>query len=250
MIEKALRNLGFSTNESKVYLSALGLGTTSAQRIAHRANLPRTTTYSVLGQLVVRGVVGKTTAQGKTRFFAEPPHKLLDIVNDIRGHVQNSIPALETLYNTNQTKPKIAFYEGKGAIKKMFDDTLETKPEEILMWNTNAYFEFERFGHDAQYIDRRVELGIRARRICGEGSQWHTHNKPRDRQELAETLVVPKHLFWPGIEVNIYANKVVFMNFTENNGIIIESKAIADAMRQAYELSWRGAQSLHTKLSH
>jgi hypothetical protein len=25
--------------------------------------------------------------------------------------------------------------------------------------------------------------------------------------------------------------------------VIIESKAIADAMRQAYELSWRGAQS-------
>ncbi len=34
------------------------------------------------------------------------------------------------------------------------------------------------------------------------------------------------------------------MNFREKIGIIIESKAIADAMRQAYELSWKGAQAL------
>ncbi|MCW1930076.1 MAG: hypothetical protein KIH62_002045 [Candidatus Kerfeldbacteria bacterium] len=249
IIDKALHQLGFSKNETLVYLSALELGATSAQRVAKIAGLPRTTVYSVLDQLIKRGVVGTTVVKGKTRYCAEPPHKLLLIVDDIRSKVNDSLPQLEALYNTTQTKPKVLFYEGKGAIRKMFDDTLETKPKEILMWNTNAYFEFERFGHDTHYIDKRVKLGIRARRICGEGSQWHTHNKPRDRQELSKTAVVPKALFWPGIEVNIYANKVVFMNFAENNGIIIESAAIADAMRQAYELSWLGAQTFQDKKS-
>ncbi len=62
--------------------------------------------------------------------------------------------------------------------------------------------------------------------------------------ELSETVVVPRKFFWPGIEVNIYANKVVFMNFAENNSIIIESKAIADAMRQIYQLSWLAAKNM------
>jgi len=243
-LDRLLQQMGFSKNETRVYLSALGLGVTSAQQIAKQAELPRTTVYSVLGYLLERGVVAKTVHQGKMRFLAEPPEKLLFILNELKNQVEKSLPELGALYNQGETKPKIVFYEGKGAIKKMFDDTLEVKPKEILMWNTDSYFDFDRYGHDKHYIEKRTRLGIRAKRICGEGSRWHTKNKPHDKEELSETLVVPKDVFWPGIEVNIYANKVVFMNFAENNGIIVESKAIADAMRQVYHLSWIGAQTI------
>jgi hypothetical protein len=53
---------------------------------------------------------------------------------------------------------------------------------------------------------------------------------------------VDKKIFNPKIEVNIYNNKIAFMNYAENMSVIIESKPIADAMRQAYELSWLGAK--------
>lgn len=243
-LDRLLSDMGFSKNEAKVYLGALAAGPSSAQDLAERAQLPRTTVYSVLEHLVERGVVGKTTKQGKTRFIADPPEKLLSILDELRTQVEKSLPQLEAVYNVSETKPKIFFYEGKGAIRKAFDDTLLVQPKEILMWNTDLYFDFERYGLDKHYIDHRVELNIHAKRIAGEGSVWHTRNKPRDMQELSETVVVPRKIFWPGIEVNIYANKVVFMNFAENNSMIIESKAIADAMRQAYELSWRGAKTI------
>ena len=54
-------------------------------------------------------------------------------------------------------------------------------------------------------------------------------------------------MFWPGIEVNIYGDKVAFLNYAENMSVIIESKAIAKAMRQAYHLSWIGAKSVEVK---
>jgi hypothetical protein len=57
---------------------------------------------------------------------------------------------------------------------------------------------------------------------------------------------VPKDKFWPGIEVNIYNNKVAFLNYAEKMSVIIESPAIAEAMRQVYELSWRGAEIIRT----
>ncbi len=243
-LDRLLNQMGFSKNESKVYLAALESGPSSAQDLAQQAGLPRTTVYSVLEYLVARGVVGKTVKQGKTRFLADPPEKLLSIVTELRAQVEKSLPQLEAVYNKSETKPKIYFYEGKGAIRKAFDDTLAVKPEEILMWNTDLYFNFERYGLDKHYIENRVKSRIHAKRIAGEGSVWHTKNKPYDTQELSETTIVPRKIFWPGIEVNIYANKVVFMNFAENNSVIIESKAIADAMRQVYQLSWVGAKSV------
>ncbi|MFA6511954.1 MAG: helix-turn-helix domain-containing protein [Patescibacteria group bacterium] len=239
-IEQILEKFGFSTNESKVYLSSLEMGLASAQDIAKKAGLKRTTTYSVLSYLVDRGVVGKTIVKNKTRFVAEPPDKLLNLVNEVKESITDVLPQLEAIYNTNDAKPKITFYEGESAIHNVYEDTLKEKPMEILEWNTNAFF--DRFPKEYNYIEKRAALGIKARRISSKGSLWDTTHKRMDKMELAETIGVQKELFDPKIEVNIYNNKVAFMNYAENMSIIIESKAIADAMRQAYELSWLGAK--------
>lgn len=241
-IQQLLQKLGFSQNETKVYLAALELGTASAQDIAQRAGVKRTTGYSVLSYLVNRGVAGKTKVKGKTRFVAEPPQRLLTLINEIEKGIKDALPELEAVYNKKDVKPKIIFFEGQAAIQKIYDDTLQKKPVEILEWNTNAYFQNSNV--DPNYIHKRVGLNIKARRIAGKGSKWDTKHQYLDAKELSQTLIVPKELFDPQIEVNIYNNKVAFMNYVENMSVIIESKPIADAMRQAYELSWKGAESI------
>ncbi|MBU1202742.1 hypothetical protein KKH39_01735 [Patescibacteria group bacterium] len=241
-MESILKQLGFSDNEAKVYLAALGLGKASAQDIAKQASLKRTTVYSVLDYLIERGVIGKSTERGKTRFVAEAPDKLLAMTDQLREKIKKALPELEAVYNKSESKPKIVFYEGKEAIQNIYDDTLREKPDAILEWNTNAYF--ERFPKDHAYIDKRVKLNIQARRIAGEGSVWHTKHKGYDKSELSETIVVPKDKFWPMIEVNIYNNKVAFMNYADEMSVVIENKAIAEAMKQIYELSWQGAKKI------
>jgi len=240
-IIQLLQKLGFSQNESKIYLASLEMGISSAQDIAEKAGIKRTTGYSVLSYLANRGVVGKTKAKGKNRFIAEPPHRLLTLINELEKGIKETLPELEAIYNKKETKPKIFFYEGASAVQKVYDDTLEEKPKEILEWNTNAYFE-NKADVDMDYIKKRVALNINARRIASKGSKWDDKHKFLDTKELSQTLIVPKEKFNPQIEVNIYNNKVAFLNYAENMSIIIESKAIADAMRQAYELSWEGSK--------
>jgi transglutaminase/protease-like cytokinesis protein 3 len=83
--------------------------------------------------------------------------------------------------------------------------------------------------------------------MAAKGSKWQYKNQPKDGQELSETLILPEEIFSPNIEVNIYNNKVAFLNYAENMSVIIESKAIAEAMKQVYELSWRGAKTMEIK---
>ena len=245
-ISQLLQKLGFSENETKVYLAALELGTSSAQDIGDKALVKRTTAYSVLGYLINRGVMGKTKIKGKARFVAEPPERLLLLTKEIEQGIKTSLPELEAIYNKNQIKPKITFYEGIEGIKNVFEDTLREKPKEILMWLTDDYFK-DLQQYSADYIKERVKLDMHARRIAPAGSIWIRQNKKHDAQELSETIAVPSDMMSIGIEVNVYNNKLAFMNFREKIGIIIESKAIADAMRQAYELSWIGAKSVEVK---
>lgn len=240
-IQQLLQKLGFSSNESRVYLAALEMGTASAQDIAEKAGIKRTTGYSVLSYLVNRGVVAKTKVKGKTKFAAEPPERLLTLINEIERGMKIALPELEAIYNKKDTKPKIVFYEGKNAVQKIYDDTLKEKPGEILEWNTNAYFE-KKAEVDPDYISKRAVMNIHARRIAGSGSEWDEKHRYLDKKELAETRIVAKELFNPGIEVNIYNDKVAFLNYAEAMSVIIESPAIAEAMKQIYELSWKGAK--------
>lgn len=241
-VQQLLQKLGFSQKEAKAYLASLELGTASAQDVAKKAGLNRTTGYAVLNYLVNRGVMGKTKVRGKTRFVPEPPERLATLIHEMDAAIKQSLPELKAIYNKKETKPKITFYEGPTAVQKVYDDTLEEKPEEILEYNTNAYF--ERDTVDGRYIEKRVTAGIKARRIAGKGSKWDTKHKYLDQKELAQTAIVDKEKFDPQIEVNIYNNKIAFLNYAEDMSVIIESKPIADAMRQAYNLSWIGAKSL------
>ena len=225
-------------------MAALESGLASAQDIAAKANLARTTTYSVLKVLTEKGFIGRSEVRGKDRFMAEPPDKLLNKAQEIQEQIKKSLPEFEAIYNKSEVKPKILFYEGKKAIQNIYDDTLREKPDEILEWNTNAFF-----GNpdvDQAYVAKRVKLGIKARRLAGTGSRWFEHKK-YDPQELSQTRIVPKEIFWPDVEVNIYGRKVAFLNYAENMSVIIESQAIAEAMRQAYELSWLGAKTIEVK---
>lgn len=243
-IKHILQKLGFSKNESDVYLAAMELGVSSVQEISKKANIKRTTVYSVIDYLIEKGLVSKTSIKNKTCFLVEPPHKLMNLVSNVYEELRKQMPELEAIYNAKPRKPKIMFYEGKEAVQNVYDDTLREKPNEILEWNTNKYF--ERFPEQT-YIKKRVELNIKARRMAEEGSVWHKKNKQRDKQELAETIILPKNKFNLDIEVNIYNDKVAFLNYAENISVIIESKPIANAMKQVYELSWVGGKANEIK---
>lgn len=242
-LESFLSHIGFKKNEAAVYLTTLEIGHASPPQLARETGLPRTTVNFILRHLVERGVIGKTTVKKRIRYIAEPPDTLVNNLKSLVKYGEDLLPELEARYNKNERKPRIIFYEGKDAVQKVYDDTLSTRPDQILEWNTDEYFDFNKYKVDPRYIDKRVKLGIKAKRIAGEGSHWHTKHKRYDKGELSETKIVPKKLFWPGIEINIYGNKIAFLNYKENMSVIIESQAIADAMRQVYELSWKGAEA-------
>ncbi len=238
---KLLSSLGFSQNEARIYIAALEAGVASAQAIAHIAGLQRTTTYSVLNALVQRGMVGKTKERGKFRYIAEPPERLLTIAEHIASDIKNQLPELAALYNKSQTKPRIVFYEGEEAIRNVCDDTLRESPQEILQINSDSFFDW--VPKKYPYVALRAEKRIKAMRIAPASERFCMHHA-YDRSEQAETILVPISIFDPGVEINIYNNKVAFLNYAESMGVIIESQSIARAMRQAYHLAWLGAKSV------
>lgn len=244
-ISQILVNLGFSPNETVVYLASLELGQAAAQEIAKKAKLKRTTAYSVLEGLVKKGFIIKANEHGKSRFIADNPKNLVKQFSDYQKSLENALPQLEAIHNQKEVKPKVLFFEGKEGIKKIYLDTIKEKPEVILEYTTSDFFKVFP-GFPTEYLKQRRENNISAKRIAPKDIRWSEHAK-KDEEELSETKLIPLDNFNIPVEINVYNDKVAFMSYTDEFGLIIESKAIADAMKQVYELSWLGAKSVEIK---
>ena len=74
-IKKILTDLGLESNEVKVYLASLKIGTSAASIVAKQAGIPRSTACYTLENLVKKGVV-TMVLRGNTHIYTpEDPQK-------------------------------------------------------------------------------------------------------------------------------------------------------------------------------
>jgi sugar-specific transcriptional regulator TrmB len=232
--ELILTNLGLSPNEAKIYLAALESGSASAQRIAQKAKIKRTTAYSVLEAMVKKDFILKTDKEGKAKYLAQNPKDLAERFKTYQKSFENVLPELEAIHNKKEVKPKVLFFEDTEGILKVYEDTLKEKPAEIMEFNTSEIFKaFDTFPLD--YVEERKKKNIRALRIGPDDEKYREHAK-LDKEELSETKLI-KNFDIP-LEINIYNNKVAFMSYADKIGLIIESEGIAKSMKKIYELLW------------
>lgn len=241
-IHQTLENLGFSRNEAKMYLAALEAGTASAQTIAAKARLKRTTVYSLLDALIAKGFVVETKESGKTRYVAESPENLVQTFERYQQNLHKALPELKAIHNTKAVKPKVQFFEGRDGILKIYEDTIREKPNVILELNTSELFTALPENFPKEYVAERLKHHIRAQRLAPEDKHWTAH-KANDAKEISETKLLPPEQFAIPVEINVYNDKVAVMSYSDEMGLIIESKGIAQAMRTVYTLLWKATQS-------
>jgi sugar-specific transcriptional regulator TrmB len=67
--QQTLGKIGFTPNETKVYLALIDLGTALAGNVAKKAALHRRQTYDALHRLIAKGLVSYTSKNPNLRFM-------------------------------------------------------------------------------------------------------------------------------------------------------------------------------------
>jgi len=248
MISKnQLTNLGFSAKEASVYLALLELGPSTTSEISRVAKINRTTGYDILESLVRDGLVNPIGESKIQKFVAENPDKVIVFLeNKIKLGEQrlkqayNLLPELFSIYNVDE-KPKVKYYEGIDKVKEAFEDTLTAEVEIVgYAVGTDAFTAVsEEYLRD--YFKRRVAKNIKVRVIAPDDPDT-LKVIAHDKEELRESLVVPRDKFYFTTETNIYNNKIIIVSWKEKFAVLIESKEIADAQKKVFELAWLGAK--------
>ncbi|MFH1244524.1 MAG: helix-turn-helix domain-containing protein [bacterium] len=131
--QQVLEQFGLSSNEARVYQSALQLGETSPFGISKSTGIARTTVYTVLTDLALKGLIELESATGlmkqQTKVRAKNPSVLREILWGKRASlVQQEVDIVEILpflkkkYLKDTTNADFQFFPGmEGANHVMFD---------------------------------------------------------------------------------------------------------------------------------
>jgi len=252
-MEVALIKLGLSKKEASVYLAALELGEDTVQNIAKKSAVNRATTYVILEKLMGLGLVSSVEHDRKTKFIAESPSELSNILEsekrEIEGRRTNLDEVMNQLmavYNTKEGKPIVRYFEGADGLEALdrYGHDQFKKGSEMLSIAPVDLIEKQFPQRRKNALDYRIKLGIKSRLIYthADGELTSTTNE----KELREGVFIPRSEFPLNATIQIYPGwGVKFFNFNEGRyfGVLIQSPDLADNFKLFFGLAWLGAKN-------
>jgi len=243
-LAETIESPGFTDKMSAIYLAVLELGSGSVSQIAKLSGVERVNTYYVLEQLKKEGYVYSGLTKKKITYFAESPRKLLASMEQRTKRLNEAMPQLLAIANSNTTKPVIRFYEGIEGIKKVFDETLLLPAgSETLAFVSYSTVESHLQEWAPEFMARRAKKKITQRCIAENTETVRENLIANDVRDLRETRVVDKALYpFELDQLNIFGDKIFIASYKDMLALIIESASIAKTMRSIFELAWRSAE--------
>lgn len=240
--------LGLTETEGKVYVALLELGGGYVSTVSRHAQLPRVNCYHTLENLLRKGLVTYVT-KNKVRYYsAEPPRKMVNMIEEKAQYAQRVLPELLSITNALAFKPKIKSFEGLQGIKTILEDTLTAKKELLGYSNLKSLAEILK-NYIPQYAAEIMKKSLKTRIICPSSQEAFTYIKdyyPADfPTELIEILFVNPQEFWFDHQITIYDDKVAVISLDKDEqiGMIFESPVYARSQRAIFNLAWLGASS-------
>ncbi|MDD4990003.1 MAG: helix-turn-helix domain-containing protein [Candidatus Pacebacteria bacterium] len=248
MLEKILQEFGLNKKEIAVYIACLEWGPAFASHIAKKAKLNRSTCYMILEDLIKRGLITKYGAEKKYKFTAENPEKIVLLIKEKKGKIENLekklvkiLPELKSIFDKTEDLPKIKFLEGVESVKGVYEDTLNSIPRGGEYWHFNPDIVGLKKMLGQKWIEdlvkRRMSKSIGTKVIVEDNSEAQADIK-KDRFTKRETVLLPKTMKMP-VRLHIYANKVAIFSLKEEPvGVLIEDQNITDMMRLFFKALW------------
>ncbi|MEK6927528.1 MAG: helix-turn-helix domain-containing protein [Nanoarchaeota archaeon] len=242
MYEQELVEYGLNEKEAKVYLALLELGMSTANEIAEKADLVRTTTYDVLKGLREKGIVGKVIKNKIIYFEAAEPEKLIQLTEEKGRKIKKIISQLKGLRGKKKELLEVELFEGKEGIKTVYQDILNERKQLLAFSNTHFIYNVLPF-YVPHFVNQRVKKKIFIKLLTEKTKESLSLMKGRDKFEMRETRFVEEMKDIPITEY-IYGDNIAVLGTDIKNpmGLIIRNKDFAKAQKLLFDLAWKNSR--------
>ena len=240
MIEKELRDLGFTDNEVKIYITLLRIGRGKAGRISKESSMERTSTYNALKKLQEKGLVSYVIEANRKIFAVAEPNKILDMFKEKEERAKLVIPKLEQLKKAEQEKENLLKFRGYAGIKTVLNDILKTckDGEEHYIMGSEGQLTQRMPTFAKIFVARKDKKKLYAKVLLRKGGRFSDV-----RSKYAKVRFLPQDVQSQSV-TNIYGDKVAIILWSEiPEAIIIDDKSTAETYKAYFEFMWKNAST-------
>lgn len=238
MYEEELKELGLTKNESLVYVTLLNNITLNPTKLAQKTGLHRSYIYDTLERLLEKGIINTVLVNNKKCYQAVDPKALREIFELKLRKLDEILPQLSGLYNTNSEETKIELHKGKRVYRTMIKELISSlkKNDTIYILGANEeILETVEPIYLKQYFNIIKEKNITEKIIISKGNKKLKENyleyKELDPRYIGNTTIV------------IFQDKVfLFILGNPYHLITIKSKSVAETYLKQFKLMWKIAK--------
>lgn len=238
-ILSALRNLGLTDKEAKVYLALLQLGKSSAYVIADKAGLKKPTTYVILGELIEKGLVSQVPRVRKKLYVPKPPEEIFALAEERIMVARQVLPELKSLARAHTGKVQSLYFEGeKGLQQALWYRLKEMKGKELVGFYASGHDSPSEIIHLAyEWGDRMKQQGITVRGIAPEHPSLKAF-RGRDKAHGRTMKIVPFEKYSANISIDVGDTFVRIVALRDAQATIIDNPDVARTTKQIFEMVW------------
>lgn len=236
--------IGLTTRDKRVYEELLTRRAASIRGIADHTGINRGSVYESLKALIATGLVSHVETGKTTRYIAESPERLHEIINEQRRRLQDAHDETDTYIQSlalERYEPGsfqfASFYDGDEGLATMLRDVLSTS----RLQGINEYrvissprvsdYLYNNFKH---FTRERIKQGLRVK-VLRQGEAV------RGEAELAQWRMAADYIGDTGCYTIVYGTKVAVASIDKYNhtsGIIIDNNGVAETQAKMFDIVW------------
>lgn len=234
-----LQKAGLTEKQAQVYRSLLELGQAGVQLIAEKAGLKRPTTYVILDELKLLGLVSVTPDSRRALFVAESPEHLLADLTKKTEILKRYLPELLAVHNIKTAKPKVQLHTGIAGLRHVYDSILQKSHIRLFGTVEGLSKLYPKWIEEFFEIVKEKQLDVRD--IISSGGANESYIKKAKTLPSYKVKILPKEKAFLSDSV-ILEDRVIFFSFsTDIFCVEIVSKDISNSIKTLYDLVWHSS---------
>lgn len=233
-----LKSIGLDEKQAKIFLASLELGPATISDISRRSKIKRSTVYNLIDPLLQQNLMSKIPQKKRVLYQAKPPRRILSLLEEKRRDFEKLLPRLESLHNSQGSRPRVRFYEGREGIIEAYREIFTTSKKIYSIASVEDVL--NTLGHK----EASILFGL----LRKNGGKLFDLLRPSEatkdysKQEYTKGLNVIKILpsdFEIQIDIITSGNKTAFFSFKSLIAVIIEDENIAKSQQQLLKYIWK-----------
>ncbi len=238
-----LTESGLSEKEAAIYHASLMLGPTTVLKLSHRANLKRATVYTVIDDLIRKGLMRTEEIGLKKKYVSEDPINLERVMEKKMLSLKSVVPDLVVLYKKSGKSKTIKTYEGKAALEnitaRLMHET-RTGDHRYFIGGDIGWSDVDE-SVQKKYFTWRERIAIDAKLLFQESERAELH-KQKSKLLRQEVRVLPKKMKLAS-DIIITPHILVLTKMSEPiSAVVIEDEDIIQTYKELFLFMWDMSQ--------